>query len=249
MYYPKYMGRIEERRKKKEKGGDGDDSDLWSYVALIAIVGVIGVITYFLFFSGGQAVEVEEWEDVRAAEGEDPTLVAADASEEEVDDMVEVVYYGDYACPFCRQFEGRNLPRLKDEYIATGDVKLIFRAVDNVDQNSRTVGLASMEVWEQNRSAFWEWHKTAFAHQGQGGRWGRPSEIESWTSNIEGLDAESVREAAESGEHADVLARHRNQYRESGAGGTPNLEINGSVVNPEASYERVQELIDAELEE
>jgi len=242
------MGRIEEKKKQKEKGGD-EDSDLWSYVALVSVIGIIAVIAYFLFFSGGAAVEVETWEDVRAAEVEDPTMVAANASSEEVDDMVEVVYYGDYACPFCRQFEGRNLPRLKDEYIATGDVKLVFRAVDNVDENSRTVALASFEVWDQNRSAFWEWHKTAFAHQGQGGRWGRPSEIESWTSNIDGLDASSVREVAESGEHADKLARHRNQYREDGASGTPSLYINGSVVNPEASYERVQELIDAELEE
>jgi len=249
MFYPGHMGRIEERKKEKQKGGDGEDSDLWSYVALIAIVGIIGLIAYFLFFTGGAAVEVETWGDVRAVEGQDPTMVAANASDEEVDDMVEVVYYGDYACPFCKQFEGRNLPRLKDEYIATGDVKFIFRPVDNVDQNSRTVALASMDVWEQNITSFWEWHKTAFVHQGQGRNWGSPSEIEDWTSNIEGLDAESVRQASESGEYAEGLASHRSQYREVGARGTPNLYINGSVVNPESDYERVQELIEAELEQ
>jgi protein-disulfide isomerase len=237
--------RIEEKKKERKRGGDGEGSELWSYVALLAVVGIIGVLAYFLFFTGSSA-EVEEWETVRAAGGEDPTLVSANATDEEIDGMVEVVYVGDFACPHCASFERNSFPDLKEEYIATGDVKFTFKAVDFIgSDDSANTAQAAAAVWENDRGSYWRWHRLTFQNQGNGATWGSANSIAEYASQTD-VDA-NVASAISSGEYTATVQRHRSEANEMGITATPSFYINGTVVEGN-DYAAVQDAIEDELE-
>ncbi|MFW5984343.1 MAG: DsbA family protein [Halobacteria archaeon] len=236
--------RIEQKKKEKQKGGDDEGSELWSYVALLAVVGIIGVVAYFLFFTGS-AADVEEWETVRAADGQDPTLVSANATDEEIDGMVEVVYVGDFACPHCATFERDSFPDLKDDYIATGDVKFTFKAVDFIgDDNSQNSAQAAAAVWENDPDNYWKWHQLTFQNQGNGGTWGSPSALADYGSQTD-VDTD-VASAISSGEYASTVQRHRSEASELEISSTPAFYVNGTVVEGN-DYEGLQDAIEDEL--
>lgn len=246
--YRRYMSnesRIEKKKKEKQKGGEGEGSEVWSYVALLAIVGIIGVVAYFLFFTGS-AASVEEWESVTAAAGEDPTLVAANATDAEVENMTEVIYVGDFACPHCGSFERNSLPDLKDDYIATGDVKFTFKAVDFIgNDNSANAAQAAAAVWENDRESYWEWHRLTFENQGNGRTWGSPSNLADYASQTD-VDTD-VASAINSGEYAATVQRHRSEASEMGISATPGFYVNGTVVEGN-DYDALQNAIEDELE-
>jgi protein-disulfide isomerase len=237
--------RIEKRKKEKKKGGDGESSEIWSYVALLAVVGVIAVIAYFLFFSGTSA-EVEEWDSVRAAEGEDPTLVSANATANDTDEMVEVVYFGDFACPHCASFERNSFPDLKDDYIATGEVKFTFKAVDFIgNDNSQNSAQAAAAIWDQSRENYWEWHRLTFRNQGNSRTWGSTSNLAEYASQT-GVEGDVVSSAVSSGEYAATVQRHRSEASERGVSATPGFYVNGTVVEGN-DYDALQQAIEDEL--
>ena len=234
-----------EKRKQEKQGGDDDGSEFWSYVALVGIIGVVVVISYFVFFSGGAAAEVEPWDDVKAIEGDDPTMVAADAGANETDEMVEVVYFGDFACPSCVSFERNSFSTLKDEYIATGDVRFVFRPVDfmaEADEDSHRAALGAQAVWEQEPRVYWTWHRTMFANYDPRANWASPSDIGRFASGV-GADGYGVTESVAQGRHADVVEKHRSQAREDGIRGTPSFVVEDETVVTGGDYGSLTEEI------
>jgi protein-disulfide isomerase len=237
--------RIEKKKKERQRGGEGDGSEIWSYVALLAVVGIIGVVAYFLFFTGS-AAEIEEWDSVSAGGGEDPTLVSANATEEEIDGMVEVTYVGDFACPHCASFERNSFPDLKDDYIATGDVSFTFKAVDFIgNDNSANAAQAAAAVWENDPEGYWEWHRLTFRNQGNGATWGSPNSLAEYASQAD-VDA-NVASAVSSGEYAATVQRHRSEARDMGISATPGFYVNGTVVEGN-DYEALTNAIEDELD-
>jgi len=176
---------------------------------------------------------VEPWDSVRAFRGaDDPTMVAADADANGTDEMVEVVYYGDFGCPNCVRFERDAFSTLKDEYIATGDVIFVFRPVDflrDANPNSRTGALGALAVWENDPDAYWTWHRTMFASYESQGDWAAPSKIGKMASGA-GADGVAVALSVEREGHLDAVQRHRSQAKEADVRGTPSFIIDGSLV-------------------
>ncbi len=236
-----------EKRKKERQSGEGENSEFWSYVTLIGIAGIIVVISYFLFFSGGAAADVEPWDDVQAIDADDPTMVAAGASEDEIDDMVEVVYYGDFECPACVQFERDVFPTMKDDYIATGDVKFVFKPVDFIGtSDSANAALGARSVWDQNQTAYWQWHRIMFANFEQRGNWASPSNIGDFATQA-GADGNSIAQSVEQAEHAADIQRHRSEAQSAGVQGTPSFVIEDTLVTG-GDYAEISSEIDANLE-
>lgn len=77
--------------------------------SLLAVLGLWTVVWLPLVLSEGSA-----------AEPTDHALGAADAP-------VTIIEYASLTCPHCAQFHNEVLPDLKERYIATGKVRLIYR--------------------------------------------------------------------------------------------------------------------------
>lgn len=57
---------------------------------------------------------------VEVSVDDDPVLGSADAP-------VTIIEFSDFECPFCRSFHGETFSRIKEVYIDTGKVKLVYR--------------------------------------------------------------------------------------------------------------------------
>ncbi|MDY7083121.1 MAG: thioredoxin domain-containing protein [Halobacteria archaeon] len=137
------------------------------------------------------------------------------------------------------------MPRLINNYVETGKVRLVFKSLDFLGQGSYRAALASQCVWNQSPEAYWDWHSKVFSEQ-RGGNWPTVDNLVQDAQDVEGVDAEALRSCLESEEYASAIQRHRSEASQMGVSATPNLVINGTVVNGN-NYQRVKSLIETEL--
>ena len=87
--------------------------------------------------------------------GPGPTKGSADAS-------VVIVYFTDFQCGYCRKFVKDTLPKIEDQYIRTGKVRLVFRHMAILGEASTQAARASSCAFDQGK--FWEYHDALFAN-------------------------------------------------------------------------------------
>ena len=150
----------------------------------------------------------------------------------EPDAPVEIYYWTDYLCPFCKQFETETLPDLSRDYIDAGTVRLPVLAYPNIGAYSTPAGVWSRCVWEQvadsNPEAFWHWHEEAFATQPESKTaWADEATFEEITRRTDGVDLESIQEcrATDSERLREELATDQETARSLGIQGTPGFVI------------------------
>jgi len=125
--------------------------------AFLALVGVAAVLAWADAVWAGEGKE--EWtraELVASLErGPGPTKGSADAS-------VVIVYFTDFQCGYCRKFVKDTLPKIEDQYIRTGKVRLVFRHMAILGEASTQAARASSCAFDQGK--FWEYHDALFAN-------------------------------------------------------------------------------------
>ncbi|WP_440991606.1 DsbA family protein [Haloarchaeobius baliensis] len=178
----------------------------------------------------------------------------------ERDAPVDMYYWTDYLCPFCKEFETQTLPKIGRNYIESGDVRLVFLSYPNIGQYSRPSAHWDRCVWRLNAesepSTYWHWHGEAFEAQESGGHdWADEATFAGITERTDGVTVPAVdecrqtnREEIQSGIEADVsLARN------SGVQGTPGFvlynrdaDAAGKIVGAHP-YENFEEALDRVL--
>lgn len=73
---------------------------------------------------------------------------------------VEVVTFSDYQCPNCRQFALEVMPVIKDAWIRTGFVRLVYRDLVVFGADSQRAAEAAQCAGEQGR--YWRFHDGLF---------------------------------------------------------------------------------------
>jgi|AntDeeMinimDraft_5_1070356.scaffolds.fasta_scaffold00008_59 protein-disulfide isomerase len=120
----------------------------------------------------------------------------------EPDAPVDVYYWTDYLCPFCKEFETETLPDIGTDYVEPGDVRLVFLAYPNIGEYSLPAAVWSRCVWDQvvdsDPAAYWHWHESAFdAQSDSGGDWADEETftgITEQTANVERSSVDDCRE-------------------------------------------------------
>jgi protein-disulfide isomerase len=150
----------------------------------------------------------------------------------EPDAALDVYYWTDFQCPFCKQFEHRTLPDLLSEYVEAGRIRIVFVSQAYFGPDSMTAAVAGKCVWDQVRpespSAYWPWHSTLFEQQGEkNAGWAAADELVDYTRSVSGVDAEALdaclderRASFEAAIEAD-----RQQARSLGVTGTPTFVV------------------------
>lgn len=163
---------------------------------------------------------------------------------------VTVVEFGDYQCPYCKQFDQSTMPQLEENYISTGDVKFYYVNYAFLGEGSTDAAVASECVYDQTGSSqeFWDFHHEVFDRQG--------SENSGWVTadlmmeiardTTEGLDYEGLRQCIDSGETRDRVQSERSMGSSSGVTGTPSIYVNGESV-PNNDYSSISAAIEQEL--
>lgn len=154
---------------------------------------------------------------------DDPTLGDADA-------RATIYYFADFQCPACRQFELTRLDALKAERIDGGEVKLVFKDMPFIGDDSWTAAEASQHVWSTRPDLYWAWHRGLYEMQGaERSGWASVDRIVAYSERV-GLDGEAMRASLESHEHLEEVRADAAEAREHGVASTPTLVIGGRNV-------------------
>jgi len=146
------------------------------------------------------------------------------------DAAVSVVELSDYLCPFCFRHTTETTPLLLEEFVADGDVNLIFRDFPLISVHPTAGGghAAAQCVAEQGAELFWEYHELVFAEQQQWSGLPDPSEYLADRARDMGVAMEEYGECIESGRAAAVVANRVADARREGFNATPSFRL---VVN------------------
>jgi protein-disulfide isomerase len=152
---------------------------------------------------------------------DNPLMGSADAS-------LDVYYWTDYQCPFCARFEEETLPKLVENYVRPGVLRMVVMENPYFGEASRIAARMSKCVWRQVKGetpdAYRRWHSSVFDEQGKkNSGWAKKDNLLDITTGVEGVDAEAVETCLDENEKslqssidADVQAASQ-----SGIRGTP----------------------------
>jgi protein-disulfide isomerase len=113
------------------------------------------------------------------------------------DAPVTIFYWSDFQCPFCHRFETETLPKLVENYVAPGRVRLAFFQFPYIGDDSHTAARMSKcvlrQVADETPEAYWNWHRTVFENQGkERSGWASRENLLDLTRSVRGVDAAAV---------------------------------------------------------
>ncbi|MEO8082433.1 MAG: thioredoxin domain-containing protein [Ardenticatenales bacterium] len=139
---------------------------------------------------------------------------------------VEVIEYGDFQCPNCRQFALNVLPAIKDEWVRTGFVRIVYRDFIVFGADSLRAAEAAHCAGEQGH--FWRFHDGLFELR----RAGDPLDIAHMLglATAIGMDAGALSACVDAHRYKAEVEATTQSAKDQGFEGTPTYLINGRKV-------------------
>ena len=135
--------------------------------------------------------------------------------------------YSDYLCPFCGRHARDTYPKLLEQYISTGKLKLVFRdfAIPSLHSTAHFGHEAAWCVSEQNITYYWQMHDLLFERQSQWATISDPSGfLEGLVKEI-GAKLGPYRRCFKKSTYQQVVEQGFNEAREMGFNGTPSFRL------------------------
>lgn len=177
--------------------------------------------------------------------GAAPSLVPATVDDDVVvgdaNAPVTVIEFGDYECPYCEQFYTTIEKPMREEYIKTGKVKMVFRDYPlSFHPAAQPAAEAAECAGEQGK--YWEYHDALYEHQ---------ATIESLDyvklAGDLGLNKTTFKTCADTHKYAAEIAKDQADGNAAGVDGTPASFINGQLVSGAVPYATFKAAIEAAL--
>ena len=136
---------------------------------------------------------------------------------------VTLTVFEDPQCPFCRQWNIDTLPTVVDNYVRTGRIKVVYRGVIVIGENS-LVGLAA-EYAAGQQNKLWQMTEALYERQGdENSGWLKTAVVRDAAREI-GLSPAKVVVAMKSAAVASAIQQSVNEARSLGIRGTPTFAI------------------------
>ncbi|MEO8065952.1 MAG: DsbA family protein [Candidatus Doudnabacteria bacterium] len=179
----------------------------------------------------GANVDIKKF--ISELKGDEPVLGSTKAP-------LTIVEFADFQCPFCKRFFEATFPDIKQKYISTGKVKLIFIDLAFLGQESKDAGEAAKCAGDQGQ--FWQYHDYLFANQ-LGENQGNFSinKLKGFALNLK-LDTAQFNACLDSHKYQNVIDAQTQLAHKYGATATPTFFINDKVIKgalPAPTFESV----------
>lgn len=139
---------------------------------------------------------------------------------------VTVIEYGDYQCPFCGKFFREVEPTVREQYVAKGKVRWVYRDFAFLGQESNLASEAARCAADQGK--FWEMHDYLFAHQsGENKGAFSKDNLKKFAQALGGLDQTKFNACLDSGKYTSAVQAETIGGQKAGVSGTPSNFING----------------------
>lgn len=151
--------------------------------------------------------------------------------------VLTIEEYTNFLCPACANFALNTLPKIQEEYIKTGKVKMVFYIFPPLE-------LAEAAFCAEESNKFTEFHDYVFAHQEE-----IISEevIFSLISEI-GLEENQFSQCYNKDQALSVAQGWFEEGKERGVDATPTFFIGGEKIVGTKSFEEFKKIIDDKLE-
>ncbi|WP_435361120.1 DsbA family protein [Haloarchaeobius sp. DFWS5] len=113
------------------------------------------------------------------------------------DAPVDLYYWSDFQCPFCKRFEVNTRPKLVQDAVAGGTVRLVYLELPNIGSASFRAAAHSKCVWRQVRdddpSVYLDWHEAVFdAQEKPNSGWATKERLLGITESVDGVSRDAV---------------------------------------------------------
>lgn len=157
---------------------------------------------------------------------------------------VVIEAWEDFMCPACLQWSNTIKPRLQEEYIATGQVRLVFRnfPLQGFMPASRMAAMASQCAADQN--AFWPYHDRLFIAQSRGQGGFLLENLVEYAGEI-GLNSQEMLQCLSTQEYATYVNDSVTEAISLGLQATPSILIDGQLMSNPFDYDAMSAQIDS----
>ena len=226
---------VKASKRKRQEARAPKRAPYLPYVIVVAVAGALVAALFVVTLSGSGTGDVEAVYP--------PGYTAP--VEGDPDAPVEFVMWGDFQCPFCKRFETETLPRIRANYVETGQVKLVWRNFEHYGRESQDAAVAAHCAGEQG--GFWEYHDTLYRIQGgiNSGAFS-PSRLLQLAQDHE-LDIPAFEACQTQFKYDAVLAADYGLGRSQGVTGTPGFFVNDQYISGAQPYEVFAGIIDSEI--
>lgn len=158
---------------------------------------------------------------------------------------VAIVEFSEFYCPYCARFAFNTLPKIVEEYVEKGLVKIVFR---NFPVHGEPAILAAMGgecAHEQGR--FWDYHDKLFTQIFKENQRTDKAALIELAAEL-GLDVGAFKVCLNSERHRESVEEDMAEGQRLGVRGTPSFSIDGRLVVGAQPFEVFQKIIEEELE-
>ena len=144
---------------------------------------------------------------------------------------ITILEYSDFQCPFCVRYFVQTEPALNDEYVRSGQARVVFRDFPIVElhPNAPAAHMASLCVAEQGAIPYWTMHEKLFQTQSEWSNALDPVPVFSRLAEESGADIDAYEACMQADEKQALIDAALNEGRQAGVSGTPSFQL----VSPE----------------
>ncbi len=157
-----------------------------------------------------------------------------------------IVEYSDFNCGFCRRFYQDTFPRLVNEYVATGKVRMSYKHYPFLRPSSVWKAQAAECAGAQGR--FWDYHGKLFSSEVGGGE--DEASVKQALAGLAGelgLNVEAFTTCLNDNAIQQQVLSDAQEGQRLGVSGTPSFLVNGRPLVGAQPFEAFRDLIESEL--
>lgn len=163
---------------------------------------------------------------------------------------VTIVEFSEYQCPYCSKFYNDAYQKLKEKYVETGKVKLVFRDFPlSFHEGAYPAALAAECVRDQaGDEGYFAMHDKLFENQDllSGDAEAVAIVLEGFARDVE-VDPDVYKECMASDKFQMEIFADASAGQAAGVSGTPSFLVNGILLVGAQPFENFEQIIEAEL--
>jgi len=177
------------------------------------------------------------------AQVQDLNLIDDDAILGAREALVVMVEFSDYECPFCKSFASTTMSQIKEKYVDTNQMNIIFRdfPLSFHEQAKPAANAAECARSLGDDSTYFEFHDKLYASDTL-----NKETYETFASELE-LDSTLFAQCLDNETYYSEIENDVLQGTSFGVQGTPSFFINGTMISGAQAFEEFEKVIDAEL--
>src|SRR3972149_3116117 len=209
----------------------------WAPVAVVG-AGAVALVVVFILIGGGGGSDGQVDIPGRTVSTEGRTIGPADA-------RVTVDEYSDFQCPFCARAAESMVPKIEDQYVTDGRVRLVYHPMGMIGDESVWSAEAAECANEQGK--FWDYHDKLFENQrGENQGAFAIDNLKRFAQEL-GLDTQTFNQCIDSHKYEALVKAETKEALDKGITSTPTFVIGDETIAGPRSFEQLQEAIEAEL--